>query len=282
MSTRQSPGSAAASAGGEQQLFSTLSFAELYEQALVEPIFQPWVEPLLESVHLSPGDSVLDVACGTGIVARLAKQRLGSSGKVVAVDVNPQMLAVARGVDSAIDWREGDAAALPLRHGEQFDIVLCQQGFQFFPDRAAAAREIHRALVKNGRLGISTWRPDEEFPLLRQLRSIAEKHVGVIDDRRHSLGDPGPLEAALRGAGFDDVRSQRLVRTIRFSDGSTFIRLNAMALVSMSAAAAALSDEERQRLVAAIARDSADFVRLHSDQSGFAYEIGTNVTVARA
>ena len=269
-------------AGGEQRLFSQLSFAELYEQALVGPLFEPWVEPLLAEVHLGSGDRLLDVACGTGIVGRLAKKRLGASGTVVAVDVNPQMLAVARRVDPTIDWREGDAAALPLRDGEQFDLVLCQQGFQFFPDQAAAAWQMHRALVKSGRLGISTWRPDTEFPVLRQLRSVAEKHVGVINDRRHSLGDPGPLEAALRGAGFHDVRSQRLERTIRFSDGSTFVRLNAMALVSMSAPSTPLGDDERERLVAAIALDSADLVRRHTDQAGFAFEIGTNVTLARA
>ena len=269
-------------AGGEQKLFSQSSFAELYEQALVGPIFAPWVEPLLADVHLSSGERVLDVACGTGIVARVARKRLGESGTVVAVDVNSQMLAVARRVDPTIDWREGDVATLPLQSGEQFDVVLCQQGFQFFPDRAAAARQMHRALVQDGRLGISTWRPDDEFPLPRQLRSIAERHVGAIDDRRHSLGDPGPLEAVLSEAGFRDVRSQRLVRTIRFSDGSAFARLNAMALVSMSKTSAVLEDQERQRLVGAIARDSAELVRRHTDQAGFAFEIGTNVTLARA
>lgn len=267
---------------GEQGLFSQLSFPELYEQTLVGPLFQPWVTPLLEDVELRSGDRLLDVACGTGIVARLATERLESSGTVVGVDLNPHMLAVARRVAPMIDWREGDAAALPLRDGERFDVVLCQQGCQFFPALAAAAREMHRALGEGGRLGVSTWRPDEEFPLLRQLRSVAEAHLGPISDRRHSLGDPGPLEAALRDAGFHDVRSKRLARTIRFGDGSTFVRLNAMALVSMSAASSTPGDEERQRLVATICRDSAELVRRHSDARGFAYEIGTNVTLARA
>lgn len=270
------------SEGGEQSLFSQLSFPELYEQALVGPLFQPWVEPLLEDVELRSGDRVLDIACGTGIVARLAKKRLESAGTVVGVDVNPHMLAVARRVAPTIDWREGDAAALPLRDGERFDVVLCQQGCQFFADRAAAAHQMHRALVDGGRLGVSTWRPDEEFPVLRELRSIAERHLGPISDRRLSLGNPDPLEDALREAGFHDVRSQQLALSIRFDDGFTFVRLNAMALVSMSAASATLGDEHRQRLVAAITRDSAELVRLHTDQSGFVYEIGTNVTLAHA
>ena len=267
---------------GEQGLFSQLSFPERYEQALVGPLFQPWVEPLLGDVQLSSGDRVLDIACGTGIVARLAKKHLGPSATVVGVDANSEMLAVARRVASEVDWRQGDAVALPLRDGERFDVVLCQQGFQFFSDHAAAALQMHRALMDGGRVGISTWRSDEEFPVLRQLRRVAEQHVGPIRDRRHSLGDPRPVEAALREAGFHDVRSKRSVRTIRFSDGSTFVRLNAMALVNMGASSAALDDEERRRLVDAITRDSGDLVRLHTDQAGFAYEIGTNVTVARA
>ena len=175
---------------GEQQLFSQQSFPQIYEQALVGPLFRPWVDSLLEGVELGPGDRVLDIACGTGIVARLARERLGATARVVGIDVNPQMLAVARRVAPAIDWREGDAGVLPLGSDEQFDVVLCQQGFQFFQDRAAAARQMRRALVRGGRLGVSTWRPDEEFPLLRQLREIAERHLGPVDDRRHSLGEP--------------------------------------------------------------------------------------------
>lgn len=267
---------------GEQRLFSQANFPEIYEQALVVPLFQPWVESLLDDVQLTPGDRVLDIACGTGIVARLAKERLGATGRIVAVDVNPQMLAVARRVGPTIDWREGDATALPLQDGEQFDVVLCQQGFQFFQDYTAAARQMHRALVTGGRLGLSTWRSDEEFPLLRQLRDIAERHVGLVADRRHSLGEPGPIEAALGEAGFHDIRSRHFSRSIRFSDGFVFARLNAMALVSMSTVSGTLTDEERERVVAAIVDDSADLVRHHTDEDGFRYEIGTNVVLARA
>lgn len=269
-------------AGGEQRLFSQASFPEIYEQALVGPLFQPWVEPLLEDVELGIGDRVLDVACGTGIVARIAKERLGSTGTVVGVDLNPQMLAVARRVAPTIDWREGDAGTLPLRDGEEFDVVLSQQGFQFFPDRAAAARQMHGALMTGGRLGVSTWRPDEEFPVLHELRGIAERHVGPIADRRHSLGDPRPLETVLRETGFHAVRAKHISRTIRFRDGSVFVRLNAMALVSMSTQASTLDDKGRQRIVDAIVSDSAELVRSHTDDAGFAYEIGTNVVLAKA
>jgi ubiquinone/menaquinone biosynthesis C-methylase UbiE len=269
-------------AGGEQRLFSQPSFPEIYEQALVGPLFHPWVEPLLEDVKLRPGDRVLDIACGTGIVARIAKERQGSTGTVVGVDLNPQMLAVARRVAPTVDWREGDAGALPFRDGEEFDVVLCQQGFQFFPDRAAAARQVRRVLARGGRLGVSTWRPDEEFPVLRELRGIAERHVGPIADRRHSLGQAGLLEDVLREAGFHGLQSKHFTRTIRFRDGSVYARLNAMALVSMSTQASTLDEEGRQRIVDTIVSDSAALVRAHTDDAGFAYEIGTNVVLAKA
>lgn len=267
--------------GGEQRLFSQASFPEIYEHVLVGPIFRPWVDSLLDDVELGPGDRVLDVACGTGIVARVAKERAGATGRVVGVDVNPQMLAVARNVAPSIEWREGDAGALPLDGDERFDRVVCQQGFQFFRDRAAAAHEMRRALATGGRLALSTWRPDHEFPLLRQLREVAERHVGAVDDRRHSAGDPETVEAVLRDAGFRDIRSKHLSRTLRFADGSAFVRLNAMALVSMSAAGSAMDEGARQRVVAAIAEESAELVRRHTDDAGFGYEIGTNVVMAR-
>ena len=110
----------------------------------------------------------------------------------------------------------------------------------------------------------------------------AESHAGPNDDRRHSLGEPGPIEPVLREAGFQDIRSKRFSRTLRFTDGTVFLRLNAMALVGRSAASASLDDEAPQRLVATITADSADLVRRHPDEAGFAYEIGTNVVLARA
>src|SRR5690348_11180588 len=98
------------------------SFPEMYERWLVGPLFRPWAEATLEEVKLSPGERVLDIACGTGIVARVARARLGDGGHVVGVDVSPDMLAVARAVAPSIDWREGNAGALPLHEGEQFDL----------------------------------------------------------------------------------------------------------------------------------------------------------------
>jgi ubiquinone/menaquinone biosynthesis C-methylase UbiE len=225
---------------------SQLSFSEMYEQLLVGPLFRPWAKVILEEVALARGNRLLDIACGTDIVARLAKERLGDSGRVVGVDVNPQMLAVTRSVAPGIDWREGSAAALPLQDDEQFDTVTCQQGLQFLPDRRAAAREMRNALAPGGMLAVATWRPTEEIPLLRE-------------------------------AGIREVRVKTVSRTMRFTDAPAFVRLNTMALVGMSTASKGMSDEERRRAVAAIASDSGKVLPHYTNAAGLAFEISTNV-----
>jgi ubiquinone/menaquinone biosynthesis C-methylase UbiE len=260
--------------------FAQSNFAEAYEQGLVGPLFRPFAEATLDKLSPGPGARVLDVACGTGIVARLAKQRVGGAGKVVGVDVNPGMLAVARTVATDVDWRQGSADALPLQDNERFDLVTCQQGLQFFPDRLAAAREMHRVVAPNGRLAVSTWRPDEEIPVIRELRRVAEQHVGPIADRRHSFGDPAAVEELLRTADFRDVRSQTLSRTIRFANATVFVRMNAMALVGMSANGKDMGEDERRTAVADIVRDSTEAIQPWRTGSALVFELSTVLATA--
>ena len=111
---------------------------------------------MIARLALTPSDSVIDVACGTGIVARVARERLGPEARVVGVDVSPAMLAVAREVDRTIDWRLGNATDLPVVAPEQFTVVTCHQGLQFMPDKAAATRGMRRVLAPTGRLTIGT------------------------------------------------------------------------------------------------------------------------------
>jgi ubiquinone/menaquinone biosynthesis C-methylase UbiE len=141
----------------------TGSSADAYEQLLVPSIFEPWAQGLVDIAGPRRGEHVLDAACGTGVVARAAASRVGPDGTVTGVDVNAGMLATARGIDAAIAWRHADATDLPFPDGT-FDVVFCQQGYQFMADRAAAARELRRVVARPGRLALSTWRAIDRSP----------------------------------------------------------------------------------------------------------------------
>jgi ubiquinone/menaquinone biosynthesis C-methylase UbiE len=260
---------------------SQATFPEMYERWLAGPLFRPWAEITLEEVALSPGDRVLDVACGTGIVARVAKERLGNAGVVVGIDLSPDMLAVARDRAPGIDWREGNASALPLQEGERFDVVVCQQGLQFFPDKPAAAAQMRRALAEGGRLAVATWRSDDEIPFFRDLRRVAERHLGPVADQRYAFGDSEPLVHLLQGARFQDVRVGTVSHTICFEVGSPFSRLNAMAMVGMSADGRAMDDAERKHVVETIVSESAPVVQAYTKGSVLAFELSTNLATAR-
>ena len=151
-----------------------------YERVMVPAVFGPWAKDLLDTVALAAGTRVLDVACGTGIVARLAASQVGPTGRVVGLDTNEAMLAVARAqpqpTGAHVEWRQGDATKLPFPDAE-FGAVLCQQGLQYVPDRAAALREMKRVLASGGRLGLSVFSHSVGFQLFLSApqRSLSER-----------------------------------------------------------------------------------------------------------
>lgn len=251
----------------EAQLFVATTFTEIYERALVAPLFRPFAEQLVARVALKPGDSVIDVACGTGIVARVAREHLGPDAGIVGVDVAPAMLAVARSVDQTIDWRLGNATSLPVTADEQFTVLTCHQGLQFMPDKAAVVREMRRVLAPGGRVAIASWCSLEKIPGALELNAVAERHVGPIVDSRHSFGDANALTRLLVDGGFSDVEGQTLAHVVQFADGALFARLNAMAVIGMSEKGKALSEEERSELAGRIATESQDVIA-RSTQNG--------------
>jgi ubiquinone/menaquinone biosynthesis C-methylase UbiE len=184
--------------------------AELYDRTFVPSIAAPVSGPLLEMARLQPGERALDLACGTGLVARLAAEQVAPGGSVVGVDVSPDMIGVARakpapaGVE--VGWREADAAALPLG-GDAFDVVLCQMGLMFFEDKAAALAEVRRVLRSGGRLVLST--PGALQPPLEILDRALVEHVhpdlGGFVRAVFSLHDPEAVAGLLRDAGFEAV-----------------------------------------------------------------------------
>jgi SAM-dependent methyltransferase len=199
------------------------SAAEAYERRLVPAIFAPWASKLVELARVGPGERVLDVACGTGVVTRLAAARVGGAGRLVGLDVSPAMLAVARSLPvvegAPIEWLEASALDAPLP-AAAFDVVLCQHGLQQFADGAAALREMRRVLAPGGRLAASVWSRIEASPGMAALVTALERHVGsaAANNRRapFALGDAGALRDLVVGAGWRDVSVRTLVETARF------------------------------------------------------------------
>jgi ubiquinone/menaquinone biosynthesis C-methylase UbiE len=259
-----------------------LTFAEAYERVLVEPLFRPFAEQLLERARPAAGDSVLDVACGTGIVARLARKTLGPDATIVGVDASAPMLAVARGVEPSIDWREGNATALPVASDEQFSIVTCHQGLQFVPDKPGAVREMRRVLRSGGRVAIGTWLAIEDIPFLRDLDQIARQYLGPFTDTRHSFGDGKVLAALLADNGFRDVTVEAVSNDVRMTDGPLFARMNTMAVVGMSPKGKAMDDAGRAQLASDIGTATADVVKRYTKDGVLTFSLTTNVAIARA
>lgn len=203
--------------------FSGQSMAA-YEDTLVGPLFVPWGEQLLGVVGVGVGDAVLDVACGPGTVARLAAARVGPTGSVVGCDLSDQMLSIARAkgeVDgAAIDYQLVSAESLSVESGV-FDVALCQQGFQFFPDRIGALTEMRRALRSGGRAGISVWCEIESCEPFAALEVAITEVLGTADaasyrDGPWGLVDGDLLQGEMSAAGFADVRLRRDEITVGF------------------------------------------------------------------
>ncbi|CAN5885373.1 methyltransferase domain-containing protein [soil metagenome] len=184
--------------------------AENYQRYFVPAIAAPVSAELLRVADLQTGERILDVACGTGVVTRLAAEQVGASGAVTGVDVAPDMVELARStappVGAAIEWHEADAASLPLPDAA-FDVVLCQLGLMFIEDRPAALREMHRVLAPGGRVIVNT--PGTIHPTFELMeRAIVEQisaELGGFVRAVFSMHDPDALGTLLRGAGFGDV-----------------------------------------------------------------------------
>ncbi len=265
----------------EMQLFSSMTFPEIYERVLVGPLFRPFAQEIIARLKVTPSDSLIDIACGTGIVARLAREALGPGPRIVGVDVAPAMLAVARGVGPTIDWREGSAMSLPVKDQEDFSMLTCHQGLQFFPDKAAAVSEMRRVLVPGGRVAIATWRSLHDLPVALELNDVAERHVGRIVDSRHSLGNADTLKALLIDGGFRDVSVETFSHDVTFADGPLFARLNAMAVIGMSEKGKGLNEAARGEVAGQIAVDSQPVIDRYTRSGAFVFPLSTNIAVAR-
>ncbi len=260
------------------------SSAEAYERYLVPAIMKRWAADLVDLADPKDGERVLDVACGTGIVARTAAPRLGPSGTVTGLDINPEMLAVARQAASdpspAIEWREGSALSLPFPDGS-FDLVFCQAALMFFSDRPRAVGEMRRVTAPDGRLAVRVLRGLEHNAGYAVLAEALERHAGpeagAMVRSIFSLGDAEELRALATRAEFRDVRIRLAVDPVRYPSFEEMVRREA-ASSPLAGPLGQLGDGARDALVAEIATN----LRAYADDDGIVVPIESVVVLARA
>ena len=259
------------------------SVPENYERYLIPALFKPWAEDLVEMAALRSGDRVLDIACGTGMVARVAARRLGGKGSVTGLDLSGPMLAVARAAPegASVEWREGSAVKLPWADAA-FDVAFCQQGLQFFLDRIAALHEMHRVLASSRRLALSVWGPIERSSGFTVLADALAQHIGpeagaLMTTGPFSLSNGSELRALIAEAGFQDISIHPAVKTIRFPSTDEFV----LRYATGSALGTAITNANDNSRVALLAEIAAK-LRSTVDDQGLGFPIESNMVLARA
>jgi len=235
--------------------------AEVYEEQFVPALFRPFSAAVASAARLRPGQHVLDVACGTGVLACTAAERVGRRGKVTGLDASAEMLAVARRKSVLVEWLEGRAESLPFGD-ESFDAVVSQFGMMFFDDCARALREMNRVLRSHGRLAVAVCDAVERSPGYGTLASLLEQLFGVSVATAFrapfAIGDTALLGELCREAGLADPEIMREVATVRFPSIDALVSTERACVWTLGGI---LDDAQFERLLSAARSELRPFVQ---------------------
>jgi ubiquinone/menaquinone biosynthesis C-methylase UbiE len=256
---------------------------ETYERIMVPVWMADWADDLIQAGEVVPGKKVLDVACGTGIVARRAAGLVGPRGRIAGLDANEGMLCVAgkcaeRECCPQIEWHRGDVCDMPFLPGE-FDTVLCQQGLQFFPDKPGALRVMARVLAPGGRLALCVWGRFESAPHVVILSDILGRYLGNAATAMFmaacSLADNAELRTLVQNAGFTGVHIRSAVKVARHPSLVEFLPAY-LSIFPIAADIAALPEDQRARMFSDIAAAMSNLV----DDDGLAMPTENHILTA--
>jgi ubiquinone/menaquinone biosynthesis C-methylase UbiE len=251
---------------------------EAYERYMVPIHCMDLAQDLIDRVRLQPREHVLDVACGTGIVARYAARRVGTLGHVTGVELNPAMIEVARRTAAYIDqieFLEGSALELPVPDAN-FDVVMCQQAIMFIPDRELAVREMYRALKTGGRVGLNVFRTPEHVPSFAYLISALEKHAGsaTAEFMRSPfiMESTSQMRSLFEQARFENIEVEIRVDSLRYPSVAHLVRYETLNMAEPEIHTPAMQE--------ALTRTVEELAHANVDDHGVVFPVQQFVVVA--
>jgi ubiquinone/menaquinone biosynthesis C-methylase UbiE len=258
------------------------SAAEFYDTIIVPEVFRPWAELMVEAIPVQRGMRTLDVACGTGVVARCAARLCSPQGRSSGLDIDPAMIRVAGAValreGLEIDYRCGSASELPFE-AASFDAAFCLQGLQYFPDKSQALAELRRVIRPGGRLVVVVWTDMEthagNWAMINALRRRGIDAKDMI--KPFTLADSTALHALVDEAGFEDVTVEVKHHTVRFASAKTFVESVAQGAPSSRLALALVPPTQWQDFLLDIETQLA----AHIKNTQLEFPMASNVLIAR-
>lgn len=237
----------------------TDDFVKMHEEILVPAIYAQWSHRVAEIAEIDLGHYILDVACGTGTLARAAKLETGLTGKVIGLDTSEKMLESAARQSRTIEWQHGDAQALPYEEHE-FDRVMCQFSLMFIANRIAAIKEMLRVCKPDGLVVLAVWAPVEHSEAYSALIRLVREHAGAYIAQKlsspWSLGKPGVMDSILLSTNINEYECHERVGLVRFPSMEIFVKSH----LRLAGVLDKLDGETYQKLLSAADKDLRRFL----------------------
>jgi len=237
----------------QETRLASLSPAQAYQTILVPALFTEWAPRVADAVGIQAGQRVLDVACGTGVLTREIHHRAGPTGHVTGLDLNPDMLAVASTLTHAIEWKKGDAEALPFPD-DHFDAAVCHFALMFFNDKVKALSEMLRVIKPGGKIAVIVWDALNNVPAYAKVTELLKTYIGedAADALRKPfcLGDYDQLVPLFEQAGADNLAISQQIGHACFPDIDTLIDAELEGWMPMNGIVISTSQAQQIRQVA--------------------------------
>jgi SAM-dependent methyltransferase len=257
-----------------------IAAATAYENLFVPALFQEWAPRVLDAADIGSGQRVLDVACGTGILAREASARVGPNGSVTGLDASAGMLSVAERLAPAVKWHQGLAQSLPFPD-RSFDAVVSQFGLMFFADRIKSIREMLRVLVPGGHLAVAVWDSLDHIPAYSTEVDLLERIAG--EDAANALrapfvlGDRAEVETLFKNAGVASVEVATHRGTARFPNIRTMVEADLRGWLPV--VGVLLSEEQIQEILKQAEQDLSQYV---TGQGNVLFDLPAHIVKGRS